>query len=224
MNTACDYQPPSHFEYYAKVEFDLFERVKQRAFAAMLELDGWCPQLKASMLIDLILINEPEVIVEIGVFGGMSLIPMAFAVKENGVGKVYGIDPWDSNISVQGMDEINGNWWGSVDHQAVLDKLVKKIRRFKLEEQIELIRDTSANASPIYNIDVLHIDGNHSEDMAYLDATTWVPRVKKGGFIIFDDPNWPTTKKAVDWINENCLKVTEYQDDHVAWIIWMKPN
>jgi hypothetical protein len=57
---------------------------------------------------------------------------------------------------------------------------------------------------PDNSIDILHIDGNHSEDPALFDAKNWLPKVRPGGYIWFDDANWPTTKKAVDYLLETC--------------------
>lgn len=202
--------------------------VKFQAFGFMNQLEGWCSQNKASVLMDLILKEKPEVIVEIGVFGGKSLVPMACALKANGRGKIFGIDPWNSNASIQGtMDEANKSWWGALDHQMILNGLTKKIHQFALTHQIELIQSTSADAPLIEGIQVLHIDGNHSDETTYLDVTKWVPQMESGGWIIFDDINWYengmyTASRAVEWLNKNCIKCSEFTDA-CTWGIWVKP-
>lgn len=218
-----DKTPPSHFEYMAVLNHpDSITKVKYQAFMAMASLEGWCTQNKASLLIDLILMADPQVVVEIGVWGGKSLIPMAYALKENGAGKIYGIDPWSAIESIQGMDGVNKEWWGSVNHQQILDGLIQKINQFGLRDQIELIRKTSANAEPIYDIGLLHIDGNHSEESSYLDVVKWVPLVKKGGIIIFDDVNWTSTGKAVKWLDDNCIRFAQVKNENI-WGAWVKP-
>lgn len=214
---------PSHFEYVVGLNHpDAISRVKYQALTAMSSLEGWCTQNKASLLIDLVLMADPQVIVEIGVWGGKSLIPMAYALKENGSGKIYGIDPWSSTESIQGMDGVNKDWWGSVNHQKILDGLVQKINQFGLKDQIQLVRKTSASADPIYDIGLLHIDGNHSEECSYLDVIKWVPYVKKGGIIIFDDVYWGTTTKAVQWLDANCIRFAEVKGENI-WGVWIKP-
>lgn len=213
---------PSHFEYVAALNHpDRMERIKYQAFASMATLEGWCSQYKASLLIDFILMTAPEVVVEIGVWGGKSLIPMAYALRENGKGKVYGIDPWSNADSVQGMDGANKEWWGSVNHQRILDGLIQKINQYGLQEQVQLIRKTSAEVEPIYDIGLLHIDGNHSEECSYLDVIKWVPLMKRGGIIIFDDINWGTTTKAVEWLDANCIRFAELSGDNI-WGVWIK--
>lgn len=213
---------PSHFEYFAALNHpDRLERVRYQALTAMTTLEGWCSQYKAALLIDLVLMTAPEVIVEIGVWGGKSLIPMAYALRENGKGKIYGIDPWSSNESIKGMDGVNKDWWGSVNHQKILDGLIQKVNQYGLQDQVQLIRSTSLDAAPIEQIGILHIDGNHSEDCSYLDVIKWVPYVKRGGLILFDDVYWGTTTKAVEWLDANCIRFAEIGSDNI-WGIWIK--
>jgi hypothetical protein len=96
-----------------------------------------------------------------------------------------------------------------------------------LEHQIKLIRGTSLEVQPIFDIDILHIDGNHSDVTSYIDVTKWVPLVKSGGWIIFDDMTWYengkfTNARAVEWLDTHCKKIAEFQDNCV-WGVWVKP-
>ncbi len=227
-------QPASHFEYVVNTkEAPVIKgaeaiRVKEQALALMGQMMGWCSEAKGAVLVDLILKNRPSVVVEIGVWGGKSVVPMAYALKVNGKGKIYGIDPWSSYESIQGiMNEDNKHFWQWADHKIVMDGLIEKIDQFDLNDQVELIRDTSEGAAPIYEIDILHVDGNHSDEPSYLDVTKWVPLVKSGGMIIFDDMTWYennvfTTSRAVKWLDEHCIKFAEFSDTCV-WGIWIKP-
>ena len=43
---------------------------------------------------------------------------------------------------------------------------------------------------------MLHQDGNHSEEMSCLDIELWSNKIKKKGYWLMDDTNWPTTQKA----------------------------
>lgn len=214
---------PSHYEYVVERPTPRsLERAKQQALKSLYELEGWCSPYKASLMMELVFMMKPEKVVEIGVFGGKSLVPIAFALKEAGTGIVYGIDPWSSSASAEGMEGANHDWWSNTDHEAILRGLKQKIKKFKLQNQVVLIRKTSEDADIIEDIDILHIDGNHSEKASYLDVTKWVPLVRSGGFIIFDDITWATTGKAVEWLDENCIKITEITGDNV-WGIWVKP-
>lgn len=219
-------QPASHYEYV--LDHQEAARVKHQAFAYMKQLHGWCAEEKAGVLVDMVLKYKPETILEIGVYGGKSVVPMAYALKVNQKGIIYGIDPWDSNESVAGLlNPDNRHFWQWLDHLSIMNYLIQKIEDFDLNDQIVLIKSTSEAAAPIYNIDILHIDGNHSDATSYIDVTKWVPFVKSGGFIIFDDMTWTennvnSTARAVNWLNEHCIKFAEFSDTCV-WGIWYKP-
>lgn len=222
-----DTPPKVEYEYIADERYSVIG-VKREAFYFMDQIfDGWCTKQKASMLIDIILASKPKTVVEIGVWGGKSLIPMASILKYIN-GKIYGIDPWESAASVQGiMHEGSRAFWTFVDHEDVMRKLIQYIEDFRLTEQVELIRATSLDAPIIENIDILHIDGNHSDETSYIDVTKWVPHVRKGGWIIFDDMNWTeqgmaTTRRAVEYLNTHCHKLAEI-NDICLWGIWYKP-
>lgn len=197
--------------------------LKQTAFQALDKLEGWCSRDKASILIDLVLALKPQVVVEVGVFGGKSLVPMAYALKHNHRGKIYGIDPWNASFSVEGMNPEHAEWWNSIDHEQIMQTLITRIAEFELVDYIQLIRETSKDAKiPKKTIDLLHIDGNHSAETSFLDVTKWVPLVRSGGIIVFDDLDWETTANAVAWLDTNCIKVTELNSTNI-WGVWLKP-
>ncbi len=211
----------SHFEYQIPQNFVEQRKVKEQAFARMKQLHGWCTDNKASVLMDLIFNHRPEVVVEVGIYGGKSLIPMAMALQYLKKGKIYGIDPWEASQSVVGFMDANSDWWGMLDHEQIMQDYLRKVREFDLEEFVRTLRTTSANSKPIYGIDLIHIDGNHSEDSAYFDVQKWIPLVNSGGFIVFDDVDWRTTDRAVEWLDENCIRITTFHEGN-AWGIWMK--
>ncbi len=201
-------------------------RIKNRALTNMGLVEGFCSEAKACGLVSLILEKKPQVVVEIGVWGGKSLVPMATAVASYG-GLVYGVDPWSNEESLVGMtDENNKFFWGNVDHESVLYALMFQLDELGLSPFVELIRATSENAPPIYGIDFLHIDGNHSDETSYADVTKWVPLVKEGGTIVFDDIGWyedgvSTNARAVAWLDAYCEKIFEIQDTSV-WGVWRR--
>lgn len=220
--------PASHYEYVIKANYNDVSTIKQQGFAYMDQVDGWCSYRKAGFLMDLILKAKPQVVLEIGVWGGKSLIPMAYALKANGSGVIYGIDPWSTEASLEEVkDESNIAYWGTIDHENVMNWLIVKLFQFELKNHVQLIRSTSADAPLIADIDILHIDGNHSDKTSYLDVTKWVPLVKSGGWIIFDDMTWYekgsfTTAHAVEWLDAHCIRVAVF-NDNCLWGAWVKP-
>jgi len=217
--------PEKKPDYAAVVEMSkahLKAKAKQEAFVSMRQLEGWCSQEKAAIMVDLVFETDAKTVVEIGVFGGKSLVPMAVAMKYKGSGVCFGVDPWSTAESLVGMDGVNAEWWGRLDHEVIYRGLTQKIEEFGLDDTIVLIRETSKNAPEIEEIDILHIDGNHSEETSMVDVTKWVPLVKPGGFIVFDDMTWHTQANAVAWLDAHCIKLAEYSGDNV-WGIWVKP-
>mgnify|MGYP001801439377 CR=1 FL=1 len=193
---------------------------------------GWCDENKRLALFHLVRATQPEKIVEIGVYGGASLLPMAAGLAENGKGMIYGVDPWNAEASLQYQTSENYSFWSQVDHPRLLAYLEYKIGELGLRDHIRLIRATSQEAAPIEEIDILHIDGNHSEEISFADVVKWAPLVKKGsGWIVFDDLDWSdggrrTTMRAVRYLDEHCQRVAEYFEDDqqeiCSWAIWRK--
>ncbi len=223
-------QPATHFEYVSQEAKDWanwIASVKHNATEIMNQLQGWCTDEKMSVLIDLIVKTRPEVIVEIGVYGGKSLLPMAYVLYALENGKAYGIDPWEETASLEGVtEESNQNFWSHVDYELFYHRLLSQIESFNLQDHLTLIRATSLEAPPIENIGLLHIDGNHTSDASYTDVNKWVPLVKKGGWIILDDIGWhesgkDTSKRTVDWLDEHCQKIA-FLKGQSNWGIWVK--
>ena len=81
---------------------------------------GWCSQEKALMLIDLTLELKPKVCVDIGVFGGSSLYPVAATLKFLDSGLIFGIDPWDKSETLKSFDPVRDQdsykWWDDIDY------------------------------------------------------------------------------------------------------------
>ena len=174
------------------------------------KFDGWCTADKSSAMIQSILGAKPDVFVEIGVFAGKSFIGAALALDINQRGIAYGIDPWSSEASAEGWPVGNANhtWWSQVDHEAIFQQCQDFIRLFGLEHRTKLLRMTSALALKEFTvIDMLHIDGNHNEQQALQDVVDYLPLVKPGGHVWFDDCDWETTRTAQIKLGECCSVV-----------------
>ncbi len=166
---------------------------------------------------------KPYVVVEIGVFAGRSLIPQALALKEVGKGRIYGIDPWKAEYAVEGEEGESAKWWGQdVDLEAMHQLTMKGIWKYQLDEQAVIIRSASQECCGLFqpaSIDMLFIDGNHSEVASSRDVRNYFPLVKTGGLIMFDDANWPSTQEAVRLILSSS-KVVDNKD--AAFLIAQK--
>ncbi len=180
---------------------------KSRTLAGMSRFDGWCTQEKAERMMDLILKTSPRLCVEVGVFGGSSFFPTVAALEYTNSGIAYGVDPWETKACLQGNDGANYDWWSHVDLEAILQRFLKNMRDQNLTHRFRVLRMTSKEAVSYFvadSIDIICIDGNHADESALFDAKNWLTKVRSGGYIWFDDADWPTTKKAVAFLMETC--------------------
>jgi predicted O-methyltransferase YrrM len=183
---------------------------------------GFCSVKKATILTDLIIKHKLQLIVEIGVLEGSSFIPQALAAKQNGFGKVYAIDPWSQEKSLQyTKDENHRNYWGTVNHNTFYSNFINHIETYSVGSFVEVYKTTSKEASKKflpYSIDLLHIDGNHSEEQSFEDVCLYLPLIRSGGFVVFDDLHWTdngkkTTQKAAKYLQQYCTEIEQVTDN-----------
>lgn len=172
-------------------------------------VQGWCSAEKALSFIDLILEVKPEVCVEIGVFGGSSILPTAAALKFLGKGTVYAIDPWDRIEAIKHFDPIleaeHLAWWSKVNLNAMYDSFLNMLDKYELNDFCHTIRLSSEAAAPqIGQIDILHLDGNHSEMITTQDVLLYLPKVRSGGYIWINDSLHPNIQQANELLLESC--------------------
>jgi len=161
---------------------------------------GWCTEAKAKTLASLVIGTRPDIIVEIGVWSGKSLLPMALACREIGHGMVIGIDPYEPAASIEGQGPANVAWWGSAEnHKRMHDYFLDQVNRMALQNVTRLIRKRSDDVTPPATIGLLHVDGNHGAQ-AMRDVQRFAPNVRDGGFIVLDDLHWDggEVTKSVD--------------------------
>jgi hypothetical protein len=153
------------------------------------------------------------IIIEIGVYGGASILPIEDICLTNN-NKIYGIDPWeDQNFSI-----VNG-LPVAPERIAEMTKNLK-YARLNLEDiiaelnykNITLLKSTSKieiNKFENNSVDLVFIDGDHSYNFVYNDMSSWIEKIKPGCTLCGDDFGWATVKAAVvDFCNKNKLKYT----------------
>lgn len=134
----------------------------------------------ANLLYGLVRSMKPEICVEIGSARGKSTCYIGAALKENGRGRLYAIDP---HIQTDWNDA------GSAD---TIDILRQNISALGLSEQVVMIRSLSEDAARNWDrqIDLIFIDGDHSYEGVKRDWTLFVPHVKPFGVVVFHDTIW----------------------------------
>lgn len=132
-------------------------------------LQGWCAVEKALEMAQALCEIRPRICVEIGVFGGRSLLPQALACQSLQQGHVFGIDPWSATDSLEALshpDDIA--YWSQLDHEAIFRGCLQALLNEGLTPFCSLIRASAQHCADLFvNIDVLHIDGNHSRESRF---------------------------------------------------------
>ncbi len=203
-----------------------WENYKQHSLENHCKIKGWCKREKAEKLMDLIHDAGPRICVEIGVFKGSSIYPIAKALKYTKKGVVYAVDPWAKEESLKfEVDEANQNYWGSLDYEKVYQKFIKMLKKNDLKKYCKVIRATAKEALSQFkdeSIDFIHIDGNHNEESCMQDVEMSLRKLKKGGCLLFDDANWHQTQKAVAYLHQHCRLEKKYSVNDEC-LLFLKP-
>lgn len=160
-----------------------------RITAIIPTLGGWCSVEKGHDLARAVLDLSSAVTVEIGVWCGRSVLPMALAHKHQGSGTVWAIDPWSSKASVEGYDAVNAEWWGKINHDDILHQFKRTLKAYDVESVVNIVRAKSDDVEPPKGIALLHIDGQHT-DQAVKDVERFAANVITGGMVFVDDIAW----------------------------------
>ncbi len=195
----------------------MIEATEERIKALIPKLEGWNSVEKSLAMGNLVLDQKATIIVELGVFGGRSLIPVAMALRDAGQGgRIYGIDPWQIAAGVEGEPPGEGlQWWLT---QCPLNDIhtgcMKAIWDEALEPWVVIMRCRAEQAAHLFapgSIDILYIDSNHSEFCSCRDTNLYLPLVKPGGHIWFDDIDWPSTERARGLLDKACTQVKDVE-------------
>jgi predicted O-methyltransferase YrrM len=183
----------------------------EKVLEARSKLEGWTFEDKSKYLYDLVLETKPEVVVEVGVWKGLSLASFCAASLDHPC-KVFAVDPW----SEAAMDE-NGYGKNLGERQWELDSIynsfLRNFRHLELDANLRVMRETSWDGSFRFSndsIDILHLDGAHTEWDSCRDVIAWTPRIKRGGYFIMDDANWETMKLVQELI--------QFKFDHLTYL------
>lgn len=197
--------------------------LKSHAWTYIQQMDGWLEEGRCGLLMDLVLEYKPKSIVEIGVYGGRSLAAMGFACKHIGQGCVWGIDPWSVEAAIEGESEANREWWAKLDIEAIYRRFITNIVAMELTNECRWIRLKAEEAIPFFpdaSINLLSLDGNHSELASCREARMWMPKIAPKGVIVMDDTDWTSQAKAIEMIRHGGFRTLQ---DTGTWMAFQKP-
>lgn len=144
----------------------------------------WKPFLKEE--------DRPINYLEIGVFTGQNVISVARSFAKHPESKIYCVDPW---IDYDEYPEYKGVI------QNVYTEFIKNMNNEKLMDKLAVYRNFSQDIVPTFEddfFDIAYIDGNHETDFVYKDGVMTLPKVKSGGYLIFDDYDWTRTRLGIN--------------------------
>jgi hypothetical protein len=143
--------------------------------------DNWRYADITTVLLAVSRLIRPETYLEIGVRRGRS---MAMVVHESPACDIAGFDMWIQDyggMENPGPDFVRAEM-GRAGHTGVLELVVGNshdtVPRYLAER-------------PDAYFDLVTVDGDHSESGAEADLRTVMPRVKRGGALVFDDISHP---------------------------------
>ena len=149
---------------------------------------------------DLLQFVRPERLVELGSQYGCSLFSFCQAVRDFELDtEISAVDMWSGDIGA----EITG--------EEVYALVKKTAATYYPEVNLHLFQMCFDDARPNFadnSIDILHIDGGHTFEDVEHDFTTWLPKLKENGIVLFHDvyspidqgscDHWEKTKKEYD--------------------------
>lgn len=127
---------------------------------------------------DLVAAIRPKMVVELGVYNGLSFFTFCQAMMEHDIdGVAYGIDCWEGDAHTDAYDDsiyqdVSAH---AREHYRGITYLLKMLFNDALQHFGE------------ESIDLLHIDGLHTYEAVQEDFTNWYPRVRPGGIVLFHD-------------------------------------
>ena len=127
---------------------------------------------------DLVATFKPEVLVELGVDRGESYFAFCQSAVENQTGtRCFGIDTWRGDQQAGGYDETT--FAEVAEHNRAHYEKFSTLVRTGFDEALGQFAPDS--------IDVLHIDGLHTEAAVRHDVDSWLPLLRPGGILLLHD-------------------------------------
>ena len=121
---------------------------------------------------------RPRLLVELGTDRGESYFCFCQSVVENNTGtRCFAVDNWRGDLHVGGYDEAT--------YRQVAAYNDEHYREFSTLLRSDF--DAAAVQFEDKSIDLLHLDGLHTEDAVRQDLSRWLPKLRPGGILLVHD-------------------------------------
>lgn len=138
--------------------------------------------------------NKPITYLEIGCVDGGNAIHIANSYCKHSESKLYCVDPWmdyDEYPEYKGQQDVAWRTFNrNIQNSGHISKFI--VKRGVSDDVVPQFQDEF--------FDLIFVDGNHETEYVYRDGVMSLQKVKKGGYIVFDDYShfWPQTIKGID--------------------------
>ena len=139
---------------------------------------AWTPHLHFAY--DLVALMRPRLLAELGTDRGESYFAFCQSVAENKTAtRCFAIDTWQGDEQAGQYDETT---FAQIDaHNRAHYLSFSTLMRCRFDAALEGFSDAS--------IDLLHLDGLHSEEAVRHDLNNWLPKLRPGGLLLLHDVN-----------------------------------
>lgn len=129
---------------------------------------------------DLVAEERPDLLVELGTDRGESYFSFCQSVVENQTGtRCFAVDTWKGDAQSGLYGEIT--FQDVESHNRMHYKGFSTLLRQTFDEAVSGFQDGK--------IDILHLDGFHSEEAVRHDLANWLPKISPGGILLLHDVN-----------------------------------
>lgn len=149
----------------------LFEKMQQHPL-----LPGESAWGTRNLLHALILGTRPKTVLEVGSHIGSAAVVIGSALKANGFGKSYHLEPQDHYFEIL----------SAFVREAGLESIAIPVKRFSTDSELPAIVGD--------DVDIVFLDANHSYSHALSDIRTCVKLLSKKGIMLLDDVGHPHSR------------------------------
>ena len=165
------------------------------------DMQGW--GYDHPWLAETVLALNPQVVVEVGVWKGLSTIHMADRLRSiYSSGVVVAVDTFQGSAE-HWLGEHRVPMWNG--KPSLYDTFIENVRSCELENWVVPLPIDSINAAMVLRdlgvvVDMIHLDAAHDAMSVSMDLQAWWPLLRDGGVLIGDDycEQWPGVVQAFD--------------------------
>ena len=158
------------------IPVDLSQLPSQRFRPRVYGVGAWTDNLHFAY--DLVATLRPKLLVELGTDRGESFFTFCQSVAENSTGtQCFAVDTWRGDEQSGGCDETT--FEEVSQHHAQHYSEFATLIRGRFDEALDRFAPES--------IDILHLDGLHTEEAVRHDVESWLPKIRSGGILLMHD-------------------------------------